>query len=1030
MAGIPSDETSASFAVERRINLATMDGTYQVKLAATTTVSELCQAESKLHGPGVSVSVVQNGGPLAGDSILELSNQEAYQVQVRPKKQARVALPLQVLVLTAEGICCFEGHVGDNVLHSLRQAGLPTSHVPLNLATLQPIRDTELLSGPIAIDVRPPAAAKGVGLPDTLIWVALRQLSVLGHDESVRILPPSVATLILECQPDQLWRCTDPIGPSAAGTTLLMVFPYDGHWAFLVLKVVSEGQVQPLLFDGIPGRSAHAAEKLAWKIAQLWNRLALPLQEFCWIPQEGAYTCGAIALLHASQYLLGSPAPLWRLLPGLSAAATQYGGLARVRAAGGLSNEQEQEFRKILLERGVKPTQVDERIAAAVARIGAAPLAKALAHRNPWPALKAAASQPASSFKFVMADELEAQIESRASQRFGSAIPQGKTKKQGKTLRKQPTALHVDPNHLQLLQGSFVAAGGGPLAQLSFQEVQAQRVGIAFCTAAQMRPFLADFHTLSIDALALVSTAVLPDDALAGLPATTIRYPATYAPTGEPILIRGTILQLGDESVELAKQDITELEPVQTVAMRMSVYKDEAGLDWHEFSQAPIKCVFGKFPCFSLCKDSACSGDCPRFHCAVDEPLEQLVLDIWARQWAKIDGGRTSSAEAAVFHALLRVPASSLKHFQCAQAQGLYFEPRSKDGFNAHPGFAVVWLPQADRAAAQHALRTCEKALRLARLGRKWGLRVRETDEESVFAAFRPGVPFIKVAAHFKWRIHPLPCGIQRQQLAALLKRWQWTARPLQPLKGDASGMAWLVGSESEPPSTALPVGEDYALVTLQKGLTQGPTQVPVCASRKTKRHIIYDDGEPGPSESDPWVLGPDPWARAATAIKPPPGLSIPPAGATAASSKLDKLRQELKDGVTETVQSEWQRQGASALKDLSASQEDRFKKLEVSVSELRMQNEKFEGWFSSFGKQVSDNASHLQALDGRLEKQQCQLSQVHSEVSRTAEAVNQTVTSAVGALGAQLGEQLQAQMKQQTALLQELTASKKARSE
>ena len=94
------------------------------------------------------------------------------------------------------------------------------------------------------------------------------------------------------------------------------------------------------------------------------------------------------------------------------------------------------------------------------------------------------------------------------------------------------------------------------------------------------------------------------------------------------------------------------------------------------------------------------------------------------------------------------------------------------------------------------------------------------------------------------------------------------------------------------------------------------------------------------------------------------------------------------------------------------------------------MQNEKFEGWFSSFGKQVSDNASHLQALDGRLEKQQRQLAQVHSEVSRTAEAVNQTVTSAVGALGAQLGEQLQAQMKQQTALLQELTASKKARSE
>ena len=1027
--GTTTQAPAEAFRISRTVRLSTDAGSYSVQLATTTTVAELCQAEGKLHGPGVSVSVSQGDRLLSGDAILDIGNSAEYLVQVRPKKQARRAEPLLVLVLTAAGIKSCPGHVGDNVLRLLQDACIPNLHAPLDLATQQPVTTLDVLKGPVAIDVRPAAAPVEQGMSDTMVWAALRQLCVLGGSLDTRILPPSVATLILACQPHDLQRCKDPIGPASEGTQLLTVFQQDGHWALLVLKVQADGLVLPSLFDGIPGRSVHAAEILAWRISQLWNRLTLPLQEECWIQQESTHSCGAIALLHASQFLLGSQEVLWRMLPELAASAGREGNAPRAWAAGGLSKEQEQAFRSILLDRGVTKQQVEERVAAAVARIGAAPIAKALAHKNPWPALKTAASQPGSNFKYVTAEELEAQIESRASQRFGSAIKQGKAKKQSRPAKGQPTVLHVDPNHLQLMQGSFITAEGGPLAQLSFQEVQAQKAGVAFCTAAQTQPFLVDFQTISVDALALVSTATLPDDVLAGRPASHIRYPATYAPTGEPILIRGTILQLGDESVELAKQDITELEPVQTLVLRMSIYKDEANLDWAEFGAAPIKCAFNRYPCFSLCQDNACPGDCPRFHCAVDEPLEQLVMDIWARQWAKLDGGRTVCADAAAFHALIRVPASSIQHFQNAQAQGVYFEPRSSDGFSPHPGYAVIWLPHADRAAAQHALRTCEKALCLARLGRKWGLRVKEADEESVFTAYRPGVSYIKVAVNLKWRIHPLPCGLQRQQLAALLKRWNWKAKPLQPLKADAAGMAWLIGSEDDPPSTALPVGNNFAIVTLQKGPSQGPAQVPLCASRKTKRHIIYDDGEPGPSDSDPWMHGPDPWTKAATALKPPPGLAPPPQEGSA-TSKLDKLRQELKDGVAATVQTEWQRQSESALKDFSASQEDRFRKLEVSVTELRLQNDKFEGWFSKFGQQVSENASQIKTVDGKLEEQQRQLAKVHHEVTRTAEVVNQSVTSAVGALGAQLGEQLQAQMMQQTALLQELTASKKARSE
>ena len=139
----------------------------------------------------------------------------------------------------------------------------------------------------------------------------------------------------------------------------------------------------------------------------------------------------------------------------------------------------------------------------------------------------------------------------------------------------------------------------------------------------------------------------------------------------------------------------------------------------------------------------------------------------------------------------------------------------------------------------------------------------------------------------------------------------------------------------------------------------------------------------------------------------------------------MAQLREELQANVAESVQSECQKQGQATLKDFAAAQEDRFRKLEVSVSELRMQSEKFEGWFSSFGKQVSENSSQIKAVNSKIEQQQGQLTQVHSEVSRTAEVVNQSAQAAVGALGTQLGEQLQAQLQKQTSLLQELTASR-----
>ena len=66
----------------------------------------------------------------------------------------------------------------------------------------------------------------------------------------------------------------------------------------------------------------------------------------------------------------------------------------------------------------------------------------------------------------------------------------------------------------------------------------------------------------------------------------------------------------------------------------------------------------------TLCKDQHCKqdGSCPRFHAAVDEPVDSLLLDVWSRQFLRAEGGKTSALQACVFQARVRVPSSALQH--------------------------------------------------------------------------------------------------------------------------------------------------------------------------------------------------------------------------------------------------------------------------------------------------------------------------------------------------------------------------------
>ena len=191
-----------------------------------------------------------------------------------------------------------------------------------------------------------------------------------------------------------------------------------------------------------------------------------------------------------------------------------------------------------------------------------------------------AASKPSTMFRWILPTEFEAYVQQRSCERLGTSVSKPKAKKaEGAKAKAAPKPLQVDPLQLQIAPGSFVTSDSVHLCQLAFEEVASEAEGLAFCTASQLAPFLADYQPLSVGALGLLATSVVPASSCGSAPVTTIRYPALYAPTNEAILLTGTLLQLGDSAIQLSVGDVSEVESVEMGVCRVSVYRDEFPVD-------------------------------------------------------------------------------------------------------------------------------------------------------------------------------------------------------------------------------------------------------------------------------------------------------------------------------------------------------------------------------------------------------------------------------------------------------------------
>ncbi|CAK9043795.1 unnamed protein product, partial [Durusdinium trenchii] len=545
---------------------------------------------------------------------------------------------------------------------------------------------------------------------------------------------------------------------------------------------------------------------------------------------------------------------------------------------------------------------------------------EAMRQKHPWAELKQLGSMPSVRFQWVKADELMKQVRARAEENYG--VSAASRKKDNRRERAEPQPLQISPSQLSLIEGSFVDSEGNALQQIQLAEVSSQATAVAFATVAEAGPYLKEGKSLSLSPLALLTTSQVPHDLIGLLPVDHMRYPVLYQGTQEPVLVQGSLIQLGDENVSR-----------------------------HHASNPPS---LDALPTATLLSRDACGGDCVRHHCPVDQDYESLLTDIWERRWSRTDGGgRVKPEDAGQFSVLARVVSSAAEQVQNLSGQrGFYVEPRQDDGKGPAAGYGVIWLNQHGHREAEHKKKTTDGAIALVRLGQRWGLRFKDSDMEKAFAELRPHETYMKIQVQEIYLMHPLPHGTTRSGLVKCLKSWGWAAKPLQPVRGGPEGAGWHVGSGSPPPSAVLQGAHGDVVVTKVRSVVNTKEASSILGSFKTKTHLRSQTktsqpprGQSSASASkDPW-LQQDPWqAFKPTQPKPVGGEITAPA-----KQKLEEVEKKLRDDMKSVVRKELEDHAAcseDAAMQTSWDADVRLCKLESSLGELKAQNVRYDQWF------------------------------------------------------------------------------------
>ena len=888
------------------------------------------------------------------------------------------------------------GRVFELLEHAL---GLP----PYLVAALRSTRDARLvdvgLSAPSSIGISPTLDYQehvphqmpfGLSTNPSSSHLGLTVKFVLDFAKALGSLVPNVCAcsqikVVVLDSPHEVQGCAMKTFQVACAPTWIFVL-CNRHWTLVschfeasILKVVQ--------YDGLGLTPLTALAPLISVVKQAWRAERVHARTTWDFPQDRSDSCGTVALAHFAFHIGAITYEQAIGFEALHASLAVCASIKGFHGPVGFGPDETaivQSLGQILPAKGVPDSEVQSRAQAAIKAFGIKPIHQALQAKNPWAALKTLGNSRPKPFLWVLHHELQQHIQERAQGKFGALDAKRTQKKASK--KESALSKYVDPASLTLPHGIFMTNCGTALPQLQLDEVQKDARGVAFATPADVQRFLADGKLISPDGLALLVIGPMPENLPVSLPMHGLRVPAIYKGTNEPVIIDCTSVQLGDQAVYRRQNDeAPEITVCPTKVMRAHAFKDlwPTEFSWEEFAAHPVRHLVQIFPIFRLCKQEGCT-DCSLYHPSLEEEgVESGLLDIWSFRWHAHDGTKSPPKQAEALSVYIRIPESSFDSVhRLSGSQGCFFEPRGDEVPGPDDAFAVVWVPQFSLSDAIHRVRTVDHCIAVCRLGLKYGIRCLSKHQEELHRTLFPNKPFVNCVVKAVYRLEPLPAGTQRAALVAILRSFEWNAKPLQPCKGSQS-TAWQVGAAQDPPTPFIETQHGWIGITKVKDATPQAKPTGMIATVKTRQHIQEVSTASASSISDPWQHGPDPWSGYAAVSK------IPAAPSQHVQSRFDDVEQRLQDHVTATLNQEVKKL------QISGDTDTRITAVESQIQSLVNNQTKLEHWVADGSSKVHQLQHDCQQLHQTVQSQGSTLSQVVSEVAQCTSSV-QTVAQEV----------------------------------
>eukprot|EP00435_Cladocopium_sp_Y103_P009215 s2736_g2.t1 len=750
-----------------------------------------------------------------------------------------------------------------------------------------------------------------------------------------------------------LWKLLNPCATKVFGIACI-----DSHWVALS---VDSHRGSIVCHDGldqfhVSSRQAEQVQFLADTIGLFYGMQSTVVCHSSLAAQTSGAHCGTIALANLGGFL-----GLWTSFSEHDA-IMWYQALCDLTFVGDGPVEYNRAHGLLVQElpkHGVQSSEAPARATMALKKLGVQPILQAFAAKQPWQALKALGNNHDRPFQWVNHSELEKHIESKAMDK------KAPMRKGPKAQTRLPRPVSLVPEQVKVPSGAFLDEAGQSVDHLDAANMSPTARGLVIVTPEQAFRFIRDGKKISVDALALLSLSPVDVPPSCTLDCVNLTWPGLLTATQEPLLIRGTCIQLGDIAVLPKVGDVADGASVETDLFRIFLYRDQWPSTWTDLTRGPLKAIVGHFACLQFC---ACSdSQCPKFHPAVEEVgINMVVLDAFAWKWLDSSGHASPNAKAAAFSLMIRVPKSATPALLAVSGKdGLYTELRSDStlGVSLH---AVVWLKDGYEAAV-HKLRSLDKALHLVRFHGKYGLRCLKKDEGVLSEQIYPGKPFVDCGTSLQFEMGPWPYGVSKQTIVDFLQTLPWVAKPLKPTRGSHAGRYWLLGASVEPPVVVAAFGDKFLTLTKVKDVSIARPVPNVVASMKTLQKL---SSSAAGSTDDPWLVA-DPW-------KGYEG-SAPVASAAVASSQLEEMESRLASRLSEQLHEQVKGLTDEPMDDSGK----RLEQLEVNVQEMHKQQGKFTQW-------CHEAADKLTIMGQRVTQQEARMDELSQQVTNNVTATEE----------------------------------------